>query len=123
MITMFWDVTALFLLFSLDQYFTQTSDRIQQSKERHLQDRISILSTASRMIRGPDEPAMIRGPDPWANIDTGHLNPSEKKRALKLKEKLIETQSGKTFLHPPGQPRQKLDGKTIENCEDLDNIL
>ena len=39
-----------------------------------------------------------------------------------MKEKLIETQTGKKFLYPPEPTRLKLDGKTIENCEDLDEF-
>ena len=31
-------------------------------------------------------------------------------------------QSGRTFLHPPGPTSRKLDGKTIEDCEDLDSF-
>ena len=45
-----------------------------------------------------------------------------KEKSAKLKEKLIETQTGKKFLYPPEPSRLKLDGKTIENCEDLDEF-
>ena len=45
---------------------------------------------------------LVRGPDSWANVETGHLlgDPKAKSKALALKGRIIASQKGKEFLGP-----------------------
>ena len=44
---------------------------------------------------------MVRGADAWANVDTRHLegDPETKEKAVRLKEKIVRSQEGRTFVN------------------------
>ena len=67
--------------------------------------------------------ALSRGPDPWGDGETDHLDPVSKKRALELKSRLIVAQEGREFADPDFRRSRNAIQHTFINSADVLDVF